>query len=74
MPYFGCGCDLSARPTDRLALLSPSSNKVVAQWRVLMMENSFNDSELDSLLHGIVEIVMIQGKCAGSVLELIRVQ
>ena len=52
MLCFGCGCELSSRPKERRDLLNPSSNKVVTQWRELMMQNDYSENELDCLLKG----------------------
>ena len=50
----GCGSDLTQvtdRPTDRRRLASPTSSKVVTQWKQLALEDEqVNESELDSLV------------------------
>lgn len=53
MLCFGCGSDLSGRPTDRRRLASPSSTKVVLQWKQLVLQdNGYCESELDHLITG----------------------
>ena len=53
MLCFGCGCDLSGRSADRRRLASPTSNKVVIQWKQLaLQDNDYNERELDSLITG----------------------
>ena len=53
MLCFGCGCDLSSRPKDRRDLLNPSSIQVVTTWKELMVQRSYSESEMDSLLRGV---------------------
>lgn len=53
MLCFGCGCDLSGRSADRRRLVSPTSSKVVIQWKQLaLQDNDYDENELDNLITG----------------------
>ena len=56
MLCFGCGCDISNRPTDRRRLDGPSSSKVITLWKALVLQYEHpilnNVTVLDNLLSG----------------------